>query len=167
MYCCFGIRENINLQQQIWVPQCSSKSWQEIVQGMETRLHRPSGSHQRVAKHFRAQLTEAQAKRCDLYLHLPPHFLVAISVIQENYIFIHPYAFHFQNAALLSSQMRRKICISIMPTLLPEKSLFLPYFLHSVCIPPQPTLPCSSGQQGGSCGDGLWFSSGVQPCGEV
>lgn len=134
---------------------------------METRLHRSSGSHQRVAKHFREQLTAAQAKRRDLYLHLPPHFLVAISVIQENYIFIHPYPFHFQNAAFFSSQMRRNIYISIIPTLLPERSLFLPYFLHSACIPPQPTLPCSSGQQAVSCGDGQWFSSGVPPCGEV
>lgn len=69
-YCCFGIRENINLHQHIWVPQCSSKICQGTVQGMESRLHRSSGRHQRVAKHFREQLTEAQAKRCDAYLHL-------------------------------------------------------------------------------------------------
>lgn len=118
---------------------------------METRLHRSSGSHQRVAKHFRAQLTEAQAKRCALYLHLPPHFLVAISVIQENYIFIHPYAFPFQNSALLSSQMRRKICISIMPTLLPERSLFLIFFIVSASLPSQ-LSPAAVGSKPGPKG---------------
>lgn len=167
LYCCLEIGENISLHQQIWVPQCSSKSWQGTEEGMETRLHRSSGSHQRVAKHFREQLTAAQAKQRDLYLHLPPHFLAAISVIQENYIFIHPYPFHFQNDAFLSLQMRRNIYISIIPTLLPERSFFHPYFLHRVCIPPQPSLPCSSGQQAVSCGDGQWFSSGIPPCEEV
>lgn len=114
-YCCFGIGENKNLHRQIWVSQSVSESWQEIVRGLKTRLHKSSESHQRVAKHFREQLTEAQANQRVLYLHHLPYILVAISVLQKSHIFIHPYPFLFQNAALISLQMRRKIYISHYP----------------------------------------------------
>lgn len=83
-YCGFRIRENKNLHWRIWFSQCILKSWQGIAQGMKTRLHKSSESHQRVAKHFREQLREAQANQPDLYLHLPPYFLVAISIVTAS-----------------------------------------------------------------------------------
>lgn len=109
---------------------------------MKAILHKSSESHQRVAKHFREQLTEAKAKQPDLYLHLPPYFLVAISVLQESHIFIYPYPFVFPNAALISLQMRRKVYISHYSCPAPwEEVCFSLIFFIVSASPPRPTLP--------------------------
>lgn len=157
LYCCFGIRENINLHQQIWIPQCSSESWQGTVQGTRARLHRSSGSHQRVAKHFREQLTEAQAKQPDLYLLIPPHFLVAISVIQENYNFIHAYPYHFQLLPCFLCRWEGKFIFQLfLPFSLKEAGFSLIFFIVSASLPSQlsPAVvgskPCPVGMACGS-----------------
>lgn len=73
--CCFGISKNKNLHRQIWVSQCISYrnlagNCTRVKKKKKNLSHKSSESHQRVAKHFREQLTGAQTEQPDPYLQI-------------------------------------------------------------------------------------------------
>jgi len=109
---------------------------------MKTRPHKSSQSHQRVAKHFREQLTEPRQSSAICTCVSPAYFLVAISVLQESHVFIHPYPCLFQNAALISLQIRSKIYISCYSCPVPsEEVCFSLIFFIASASPPQANPP--------------------------
>lgn len=121
---------------------------------MKTRLHKSSESHQRVAKHFREELSEIQANQGDVPAS-PSLFSGCYFSCSGKSHFYSSLYIPFQNAALISLQMRRKIGISRYSCPAPwEKVCFSLIFFTVSASPPRPTLPCSSGRHAVSYWDG-------------